>query len=57
MTPKGPAAPLREVRYSLKQLLEEVAVERLSGAFGQEKLGQKDIRRAFKAKSRSRRAQ
>ncbi len=53
-TPSGPA--VREVRYSLTQLLAEVAVERQTGAFGQEKLSHADIRRVFKAKGRSRRA-
>lgn len=56
-TPKSAASvPLREVRYSLKQMLAEIAVDRQSGAFGHEKLDQADIRRAFKAKSRARRA-
>lgn len=54
--PESPHSAVREVRYSLQQLLEEVAAERLSGAFGQEKLGTADIRRVFKSKPRSRRA-
>jgi len=47
-----PFTPPRETRYSLKKMLVEVAAERLSGAFGQEKLGQKDIRRVFKARAK-----
>lgn len=48
--PLAAASAPREVRYSLRQLLAEVEAERLTGAFGQEKLGQKDIRQAFRAK-------
>lgn len=52
--PAAGSAP-SEVRFSLKQMLAEVAVERQSGAFGQEKMDAADIRRAFKAKARTRR--
>ncbi len=53
--PAPAATVLRETRYSLKELLAEVAAERRTGGFGQEKLRQKDIRRAFKAKGGARR--
>jgi|GEM_PF-1353656 len=46
---------LKEVRYNLRQLQAEVAIEQESGIFGMEKLQQKDIGRLFKAKPRKRR--
>lgn len=54
-TPPAAGSAPAEVRYSLKQMLAEVAAERQSGAFGQEKMDPADIRRAFKAKPRARR--
>jgi hypothetical protein len=45
-----------EVRYSLKEILAEVASERGSGAMGAEKLHRKDIRKMFRAKPRPSRA-
>lgn len=60
-TPSPPPSPsgswqLREVRYNLRDLLAEVAIEQETGAFGMEKLQQKDIGKLFKAKPRKRRA-
>jgi hypothetical protein len=57
---KKPGAPageeeIREVRFSLSALLKEVARERLTGAFGAEKLHQKDIRTVFRPRKRNRR--
>jgi hypothetical protein len=49
-----PAAPteLQEERYSLAEMLREVAEERQGGAFGGEKVHPRDIRKLFRAKSR-----
>lgn len=44
---------LREVRYNLSTMLEEVAQERMTGAFGTEKLRQADVRKLFRAKSKT----
>jgi len=43
----SPRARLTEVRFSLRELLAEVAEERASGALGAEKLHQRDIRKLF----------
>lgn len=43
---------LNEVRYSLREMLVEVAAERSSGALGSEKLHRKDIRKMFRTKPR-----
>jgi hypothetical protein len=43
---------LNEVRYSLREMLVEVAAERSSGALGAEKLHRKDIRKMFRTKPR-----
>jgi hypothetical protein len=49
---------LKEVRYSLREMLVEVATERSSGALGSEKLHRNDIRKMFRPKARkSREAQ
>jgi hypothetical protein len=42
---------LREIRYSLNELLLDVADERLTGAFGAEKLRQSDINKVFNGKT------
>lgn len=43
---------LQETRYSLRELLQDVAEERLTGVFGSEKLHQRDINRVFHAQQR-----
>ncbi|MCF3650515.1 hypothetical protein [Synoicihabitans lomoniglobus] len=61
MDPESPTpAPkanweLKEVRYSLRDLLKEVASEQDSGSFGMEKLRQQDIGKMFKKRPRKRR--
>jgi hypothetical protein len=54
--PERPAPAAREVRFCLKDMLQEVAEERQTGAFGTEKLHQKDIRKLFRSKTRPARA-
>jgi hypothetical protein len=48
-----PANPpvLREVKYSLTDLLAEIQTERATSAFAMEKLDQQDIKKLFKAKA------
>jgi hypothetical protein len=46
---------LSEVRYSLPQMLRELEVERATGSFAMEKLGQTEIGKLFKAKAPLRR--
>lgn len=41
---------LNEVRYSLREMMVEVASERRAGAMGAEKLHRKDIRKMFRSK-------
>lgn len=58
--PPAPPAPsgspaIAEVRYSLPQLLEELAVERSSGSFSMEKLDQNEIKKLFKSRTPPRR--
>lgn len=48
-TPK-PRLSVGEVRYSLPEMLEELKIERNSGAFSLEKLDQTEIGKMFKAK-------
>ncbi|HEU5079894.1 MAG TPA: hypothetical protein VFT72_11830 [Opitutaceae bacterium] len=43
------------VRYSLQELLAEIDQEKVSGAFGMEKLQQSEIEKVFKAQSPRRR--
>jgi hypothetical protein len=43
---------LNEVRYSLSEMLVEVATERSSGALGAERMHPKDIRKMFSPKPR-----
>lgn len=50
-TPAGDGA-LREIRFSLRDMLAEVATDRLTGAFGTEKLRQEDVKQLFRAKPR-----
>lgn len=45
-----PFTVIREVRYSLPELLQELKGERASSAFGMEKLDQTEIGKLFKAK-------
>ena len=54
---QNPAArpALQETRYSLRDLLEDVAEERTTGALGAEKLRQADIHKVFDAESRAHR--
>lgn len=58
--PKPAGAPqkwrLKEVRYSLRDLLAEVAIEHDTGAFGLQKLQQKEIAKLFPKKTRKRHA-
>lgn len=51
-----PSWRLKEVRYSLRDLLAEAAIEAETGAFGMEKLQQKDIGKFFSTQPRKRRA-
>ncbi|MCF7689743.1 MAG: hypothetical protein K9M98_03190 [Cephaloticoccus sp.] len=57
--PETPGQPdafdIKEVRYSLREMLAEVALERESGAFGMEHVQSDDIRKAFATKPRKRR--
>lgn len=54
-TPSGTTAwKLKEVRYSLRELQAEVALERKAGAFGQQKLHQAEIAKLFPAQKRKR---
>ncbi|MFA6959772.1 MAG: hypothetical protein WC205_03360 [Opitutaceae bacterium] len=46
--------PLREVRYSLPELLAELQSERTTGAFSQEKLHQIEIGKLFKNRKKRR---
>lgn len=48
-------APLRETRYSLHELLRDVADERLTGTLGAEKLHQSEINKSFNAEPRAKR--
>lgn len=45
-------AGVTEVRYSLKRLLEEIAVDRTVSTFAMEKLDQQEIGKLFKTKPR-----
>ena len=47
---------LHEERYCLRDMLVDVAQERQTGAFGQEKLRRADIRKVITAKPKKRRA-
>lgn len=49
-TPPPPVV-IREVKYSLPQLLEELKVERAAASFAMEKLDQHEIGKLFKAKA------
>jgi hypothetical protein len=48
--------PLREVRYSLRILMEEVEAERASSGLGQEMVDQEEIGKLFRRKKKARRA-
>lgn len=49
--PLPPPVVVREVKYSLPQLLEELKVERAAASFAMEKLDQHEIGKLFKAKA------
>jgi hypothetical protein len=51
------ASLLREVRYSLRQLLTEVKQEREGSTIGQEIVDQTEISKLFTSKKRSRRGE
>lgn len=52
--PSPPHGGLKEVKYSLTAMLEEIKHERAAGAFAMEKLEQQDIKKLFKKKPRKR---
>jgi hypothetical protein len=53
ITPSAPPSPgVNEVRYSLKRLLEELAVDRTVSTFAMERLDQQEIGKLFKTKPR-----
>ena len=54
--PRRGRSRFNEVRYSLREMMVEVASERSSGALGAEKLHRKDIRKMFRTKPRKPRA-
>jgi hypothetical protein len=56
-TPDGPAATskLKEVRYSLRELLSEVQQEREGSSIGQEIVDQMEIEKLFSSKKKVRR--
>lgn len=54
--PPRAGADLKEVRFSLADLLAEAAAEHQTGAFGMEKLHRQDVRRIFRSKRPKRRA-
>ena len=46
----GPSFVLKEVKYSLPEMLNELKAERATGAFASEKLDQTEIGKLFKPK-------
>ena len=52
--PAATPLQLKEVRYSLRQLQAEAALERNSGAFGMQKLHQSEISKLFPARKAKR---
>ena len=50
-SPKPPVAGLTEVKYSLPEMLAELATERGTGSFAMEKLDQVEIGKLFKPKA------
>ncbi len=48
--------PLREVRYSLRDLMKEVQKERESSGLGQEMVDQEEIGKLFQSRKKVRRA-
>ncbi|MDP0500431.1 MAG: hypothetical protein Q7P63_10055 [Verrucomicrobiota bacterium JB022] len=54
--PAPSTTPLREVRYSLRRMLEQVDAERIDTAIGQEKLEQGDISKLFRRQPAKNRA-
>jgi hypothetical protein len=54
--PKAAEKPAwRETRYSLRELLADVAEERMTGSFGAERLRQAEINKVFNAETRAHR--
>lgn len=54
-SPSAPEIPLlREVRYSLPEMLAELQLERTAGAFSQEKLYQVEIGKLFQNRKKRR---
>lgn len=53
--PLTPFSGVAEVRYSLPQLLQELAIERATGSFSMEKLDQKEIGKLFQVRTPLRR--
>lgn len=49
-SPSAPHPLLAEIKYSLPELLAEIANERATGSYGMEKLDQQEIQKLFKAK-------
>ena len=55
--PSPKQTPLREVRYSLRDLLKEVQAEREGSSIGQEIVDQSEIGKLFNRKKKVRRGQ
>jgi len=51
-SPTTPAAPLREARYSLKELVREVDTERRQSVLGLELVDQSEIKTIFKTRAK-----
>lgn len=49
-TPPPVRITLREVKYSMPEMLSELKAERAAGGFGMEKLDQQEIGKLFKSK-------
>jgi hypothetical protein len=52
----APGFQIQEIRYSLADMITEVAAERQTGAFGMERLPQSEIKKVLLAKTRKPRA-
>lgn len=53
-SPDLPGTSLREVRYSLPEIMAELKLERTTGAFSQEKLYQAEIAKLFPKRKKRR---
>ena len=51
----GSVSKLREVRYSLRELMAEVESERINSSIGQELMDQKEIQKLFSRRQKGRR--